>query len=51
MITGAAFIDLYVAYDTVNHILINRRLYDLQKTAHYVESFKICCQVEDFLLS
>ena len=23
----------------------------LQKTAHYVESFKICCQVEDYMLS
>ena len=46
MITGVAFVDLSAAYDTVNHSLLTRKLITLQKTAHYVESFKICCQVE-----
>ena len=42
MITGTAFVDLSAAYDTVNHRLLIRKLYmTLQKTAHYVKSFKI----------
>ena len=51
MITGAAFVDLSAAYDTVDHRLRIRKLYDFTETAHYVESFKTCCQVEDSMLS
>ena len=51
MITGAAFVDLSAAYDTVNHRLLIRKLYDFTEVAHYVELFKICCQVEDSMLS
>ena len=50
-ITGAAFVDLSAAYDTVNSRHLIRKLYDFTETAHYVESFKICCQVEDSMLS
>ena len=45
MITGTAFVDLYAAYDTVNHRLLIQKLFNITQ-AHYVELFRTCCQTE-----
>ena len=50
MITGAAFVDISAAYDTVYHRLLIQKLYDFTGV-HYVKSYNICCQVEDSMLS
>ena len=42
MITSAALVDLSAAYDTVNIDFLSGNYMTLQRTAHYVELFKIC---------
>ena len=37
MITGAAFVDLSAAYDTVNHRILIQKLYNITQDRHYVE--------------
>ena len=34
MITGAAFVDLSAAYDTVNHRILNQKLYNITQDSH-----------------
>ena len=50
MTTGATFVDISAAYDTVNIDFSFGNYITLHKTAHYAESYKICCQVEDYML-
>ena len=48
MITGAAFVDLSAAYDTVNHMILIQKLCTTQpRTAKYVETFRTFCPTED----
>ena len=45
MITGAAFVDLSAAYDTVNHRLLIRKLYD------FTEDSPLCRVIQNMLSS
>jgi hypothetical protein len=36
MITGAIFIDLSAAYDTVNHGILRRKIYEMTKDPSFV---------------
>ena len=45
MITGSAFVDLSAAYDTVNPILLIRRLYE------FTEDSQLCRVIQNMLLS
>ena len=51
MITGAVFVDLSAAYDTVNHRLLIRKLYDHTQDNPLCRVKQKCCQVEDYMLS
>ena len=37
MITGAAFVNLSAAYDTVDHRILIQKLYNIIQYSHYVE--------------
>ena len=45
MITGAAFVDLSAAYDTVNHRLLIRKVYD------FTEDSPLCRVIQNMLSS
>ena len=45
MITGAAFIDISSAYDTVNHRLLTRKLYD------FTQDSPLCRVIQNMLFS
>ena len=47
MITGAAFVDLSAAYDTVNHRILIQKPYNT--TQDSVEPFRTCCPTEDYM--
>ena len=49
MITGAAFVDLSAAYDTVNHMILIQKASTPYWLALYVELSRICCQVGDYM--
>ena len=37
LITGAAFVDLFAAYDTVNHIILTRKFFEITQDARLTE--------------
>ena len=43
MITCAVFVDLSAVHDTVNHMILIRKLYNKHRTVNYVEISRICC--------
>ena len=50
MITGTAFVDLYAAYDIVNHkLLIHKLLIHKLFNITQDSTFRTCCQTEDYM--
>ena len=51
MITGTAFVDLSAAYDTVNHRLLNQKLFNITQDSTLCRVIQTCCQTEDSMWS